>query len=74
MSARANNSAGMAWVLKLMMLIIVAGTILGTVGCDGGHVYVGVSVPGPYVGHPGYPYGGGFGGVGVMYGRPMYYP
>ncbi len=74
MSRRSRTNANNALALKLMLLLAVAGTILGTVACDGGHVYVGVSVPGPYVGYPGYPYGGGFGTVGVVYGRPIYYP
>ena len=46
-------------LFRITLLLVVAGTMLTSTGCDG-NVYMGVSVAGPYYGYPygGYPYGG----------------
>ena len=38
------------WLVNLALFLIA----VATVGCGTGSVYVGVAVPGPYYGYPGY--------------------
>ena len=58
-------------LFRITLLLVVAGTMLASTGCDG-NVYMGVSVAGPYYGYPygGYPYGGYPYGGSVPIGRP----
>jgi hypothetical protein len=59
------------FVVRIVMIAAIGWTVLATLSCEGGNVYMGVSVAGPYAGYPyggGYPYRGG----GVYVGRPVY--
>jgi hypothetical protein len=47
---------GLAKWARLVLLAVALGVVLGTAGCTGGNVYVGMGVAGPYGGYygPGY--------------------
>ena len=57
-------------LLAALAAVVAAGSAIGCYGYGSPNVYVGVAVPGPYVGYP-YPYHGPYGGwVGRPYPSP----